>query len=98
MNITDWKVKSELRLGTVVIKLYTVPAGTECNRNIVCENAQGDIVWRVADVLPGQDSPFMNIKAYDDEKIIAYNWSGMNYYINIKTGEASIANPEQRPW
>jgi hypothetical protein len=40
----------------------------------------------------------MNIRAYDDEKIIAYNWSGMNYYINIKTGEASIANPEQRPW
>jgi hypothetical protein len=73
MNITDRDVKSELPLGTVVIKLYAVPVGTKCNRNIVCENERGDIVWRVADVLPGQDSPFMNIRAYDGEKIIAYN-------------------------
>jgi hypothetical protein len=37
-------------------------------------------------------------KEGEDEKIIAYNWSGMNYCINIRTGEASIADPEQRPW
>jgi hypothetical protein len=98
INVQDLEVETELNCGSVVIKLYKVPLKRKCNKNITCEDKQGKIVWQVEDVEPFSEAPFTNIKPFDKEKITAYNWIGMDYYIDIQTGKLELVNKNARPW
>lgn len=97
LNIKDLEVKEQLGYNDIVVKLYNVPLKHRCNRNIVGENLQGEVVWQVADVNPNLDAPFTHIMPFDKEKIKAYNWLGANYYINILDGKIVLL-PNQRLW
>jgi len=98
LDIKSLEVKTELDCGAVVIKLYEVPIGLAFNRNITGENKQGEVIWQVEDVWPSSCALFMNIKPFDNERIIAYNWVGMDYYIDIPTGTLDPVNKNARPW
>lgn len=97
LNIKDLEVKEQLDYKNIVVKLYNVPVGHRCNRNIFGENLQGKIIWQVADVTPNLDAPFTHIIPFDSEKITAYNWLGAHYYINIFDGKIVLL-PKQRLW
>lgn len=98
ISIKALDVKTRLHCGAVIIKLYKVPTKYKCNRNIVGENKSGEIIWQVEDVNPSLDSPFSSIEPCDKEKIIAHNWIGTNYYIEIRTGKLEIMNKNARLW
>ena len=98
MNIKDLEVKTELTCGSVKIKLYKVPFQYKCNQNITGENEQGELIWQIEDINPLDDSPFSSIRPFDKEKIIAYNWIGMDYFIDIQTGKLELVNKNARPW
>lgn len=87
-------VKTELDCGIVLIKLYEVSYKSKCNRNIAGENKHGKVIWQVEDI----NSPFIDIRPFNKEKIIAYNWIGMDYYIDIQTGKLDLVNKNVRPW
>ena len=98
INVKKLEVKTELDCGIFTIKLYIVPLRFKCNRNITCENEQGKTIWQVEDISPSSDAPFIEIKPFDNEKIMAYNWIGMYYYIDIQTGKLDFVNENRRPW
>jgi len=98
IDIKELEVKTELDFTSVKIKLYKVPYGRICNRNIVGENRQGKVIWQVEDVCPSSDAPFVTMSPFDNEKIIVYNWLGMDYYIDIQTGKLNLVNKNARPW
>ena len=98
IDVKELKVKTELDCGFVIIRLYKVPYGRICNRNITCENRQGNMIWQVEDICTSSDASFVTITPFDNEKIIAYNWIGMYYYINIQTGKLDLVNKNARPW
>ena len=96
IDISNLEVQILLKCNGIIVKLYKVPAGYTCNRNITGEDIKGNLIWQVEDINPLIDSPFTNIKVYDGNRIIAYNWSGINYYINIETGICEVI--KSRPW
>jgi len=98
INVKNLEVKTELTCGCVIIKLYKEPFRYKCNQNITGENEQGEVIWQVEDIDPLSDSPFTSIRPFDKEKIIAYNWMGIDYYIDIQTGKLELVNKNARPW
>lgn len=97
-SVKDFDLKKEICFDSIIIKLYDVPAKCKCNRNIVGENEKGELIWQIRDVNPSLDSPFTDIDYVDNEKIIAHNWLGADYYINIRTGIMQIVNRDLRLW
>ena len=97
IDIKKLDVETELNCGAVKIKLYKVPCGYKCNRNIVGEDTHEKVIWQVEDICPSLDAPFTNI-SFDNEKIRAYNWIGADYYIDIQTGKLYFVNKNRRPW
>lgn len=97
-SVKNLDIKKELCFDSVIIKLYNVPSKCRCNRNIVGENKKGELIWQVKDVNPSLDSPFTNIDFFDKERIIAHNWLGADYYVDIRTGIMQIVNRNSRIW
>jgi hypothetical protein len=100
IDIKDLEIETELDCDSVIIQLYKVPYKHRCNRNIVGENKKGEMIWQVEEVNPLEtsDFPFLSIRPFNKEKIIAYNWLGMDYYIDIQTGKLDLVNKNARPW
>lgn len=98
MNIKNLDIKEELDYGIIIIKLYKVPANEKCNRNIIAENRQGNIIWQIEDINPLLDCPFSSIRYFNESKIITYNWIGAYYYVYIQTGKLEIINKNARLW
>jgi hypothetical protein len=92
----NFKILKTLLFEDVKIFLYEVPLKKICNRNIVCEDKNGNITWKIEDIFEGiqplQDLPFMNIEPFDKERIIAYNFNGWQYYVSIRTGEIELVH------
>jgi len=62
------------------------------------KNKKGELIWQIKDVNPSLDSPFTNIDFFDKERIIAHNWLGADYYVDIRTGIMQIVNKNSRIW
>jgi hypothetical protein len=94
MNIDDLNIKKRIIFDDIGIYLYEVPMQKIFNKNIVCKDNDGNILWQIKDVSEGieplQDWPFTNIEPYNNEKIIAVNYNGWQYYVSIKTGEMEL--------
>ena len=73
-----------------VVKLFLDPAGAgdkTPNRNIVCEDLSGNIIWQVDDISPQNNCAFVEIKSLDEVKFRAYNWCGYLCEINLSDGK-----------
>lgn len=98
IDIKDLEVRAKLDCDDIIIKLYNVPYNSKCNRNITGEDKPGKLLWQVEDLAPLSDAPFTSVSTFDDERIEAYNWDGIFYYINIKTGKLDVVDKNARPW
>lgn len=93
--IESLKVQKTLCYKDLTVILYEVPLKVILNNNIICRDFNGDIVWQVKDIFGGllpQDSPFINIESFNENKFIAYNFIGGQYYISVKTGDLELIN------
>ena len=98
IDIKNLEVETELDCGDVMIKLFKIPFGYQCNRNIIGENKRGEMIWQVEDAHPPLDASFTNIRPFNEMKIITYNWIGADYYIDIQTGRLELVNGNARLW
>ncbi|MCT6869896.1 MAG: hypothetical protein M3Z80_08120 [Apibacter sp.] len=95
IEIESFKVQKTLCYKDLTVILYEVPLKVIFNNNIICKDFNGDIVWQVKDIfegLPPQDSPFINIESFNENKFIAYNFIGGQYYVSVKTGDLELIN------
>ena len=70
------------------------------NRNIYCYDTDGTLCWQIQEAPHGeenQDKPYINIWK-DNNKVIVSNWNGLEYILNMTTGEVSSFKKGVRPW
>lgn len=68
------------------VNLFDVPYNIRCNTNINCEDLNGNEIWRIKDINPLEDFPFVDIIYIDNNKLKACNWKGWDYYIELENG------------
>ncbi|MGI1679885.1 MAG: hypothetical protein K6L75_14175 [Cellvibrionaceae bacterium] len=70
------------------------------NRNIEAYKADGDLAWVIQECPAGgqnEDKAYMDIQVKDGQ-LIACNWIGLDFIVNLKTGSVSPAKKGVRPW
>jgi len=69
-----------------------VPTGQAFNRNVYLIDAERRILWQIDESPHGTeaDKPFMNIWMADDEALMAGNWNGIDYVVDISSGRLSV--------
>ena len=70
------------------------------NRNIEAYKADGDLAWLIQECPAGgqnEDKPYMDIQVKDGN-LIAGNWVGLDFFVNLKDGSVCPAKKGVRPW
>jgi hypothetical protein len=70
------------------------------NRNVYAYDASGSLVWQIQEAPHGgggEDKAYMHIKI-DSGKLIAGNWIGLDYLVNVTNGLVSQSRKGVRPW
>ncbi len=70
------------------------------NRNVYAYDVSGELVWQIQEAPhggSGEDKAYMDIKV-DGDKLVAGNWIGVDYFVNIANGIVSQAQKDIRPW
>jgi hypothetical protein len=75
-------------VGTALVVRLDVLTGTHLNRNVYLFDAAGRIVWQIEESPDGgvRDKPYMHVK-FQDGVLIAENWIGVDYYVNLTSGK-----------
>ncbi|RAU49532.1 MULTISPECIES: hypothetical protein [unclassified Pseudomonas] len=86
---TPHPVSEALEKDNLVIVRVDPPAGVIFNRNVYGITANGEILWQIQASLHGtqQDKPYTNILLNPDGLLIAENWNGVSYSVDIRNGE-----------
>jgi hypothetical protein len=99
-----YPIKSVLTLGETVVTILSydsIPSSEEevLNRNVYGFNLDGTLKWQIQEVIGSseKEKPFLYIKAVED-KLIAYNWIGMDYEVNLDDGSLCMYGQPRRPW
>lgn len=84
----DYKVAESISLNEFVIVRVIPPTKIKFNRNIFAFNSDGSLKWQIKESPHGGDSdkPFMGLHTSGND-VIASNWLGIDYKININNGE-----------
>jgi len=72
----------------------------QLNRNIEAYDGTGKLIWMIEECPvggDGVDKAYMNIWIEND-KLIAGNWIGLNFIVNLENGTVKPANPGSRLW
>lgn len=92
--------------GMTVIRVYPLDdkfndyPRSELNRNIYAYDSSGKLVWQIQEAPHGgrsEDKAYVSIKIEGD-KLIAGNWIGTDYVVDLRTGKVSQATRGIRPW
>ncbi len=60
----------------------------EVNGNVYCINDKFEVLWQIKPVITGfSRDPFVNIELNDKRELIAKNFSGFQYRVNLETGD-----------
>jgi len=73
---------------------------SKLNRNVEAYDKKGNLVWVIQECPVGgaeQDKAYMNIWI-ESEKLLAGNWVGLDFIVNIENGNVSPAKLGVRPW
>ena len=70
------------------------------DRNIYAFNQDGTLKWQICEAPGGGEypKPFTSIKLEPDGKMIAYNWIGTDYLIDMADGSLHMHGSPRRPW
>ncbi len=65
-----------------------VPTGQRFNRNVFLVDWTGAVLWQIQESPHGteDDKPFLNIWLTDDGSLVAGNWSGVDYDVDLASG------------
>lgn len=70
----------------IAIVRLDVPAGAILNQNVFALRRDGLVAWQITDkAVVDADSPYTSI-APDGERLRAYNWSGVELWLDPQTG------------
>jgi len=92
--------------GLYIVRIYPtddeldVYPQEKLNRNVYAYNETGGLVWQIDEVPHGdKDSAkaYMNIWVEKGD-LIASNWVGLDYRVNLKNGSVDSYRKNVRPW
>jgi hypothetical protein len=103
----DAPIKQKIEfLGLVIIRLYpsddqldTYPKES-FNRNVYAYDVSGNLVWQIQEAPHGgidEDKAYMDIRISQD-KLVAGNWTGTDYQVNLVDGTVASFDRDVRPW
>lgn len=100
-------IKQSVRVGQLtVIRVYPSDEmlndypQDKLNRNVYAYDESGEQVWQIQTAPhggSGEDKAYMEIRI-DGDKLIAGNWIGVDYLVDIASGIVSQAQKDIRPW
>jgi len=70
------------------------------NRNVEAYDQDENLVWVIEEAPDGgenQDKAYMNIWLEED-RLVAGNWIGIDYLVDVNTGAVSSVKTNVRPW
>ena len=70
------------------------------NRNIEAYDQDDNLIWVIEEAPDGgenRDKAYMNIWLKED-RLVAGNWTGIDYYVDVNTGAVSLVKTNVRPW
>jgi hypothetical protein len=79
-------------------KLSAYPRA-QLNRNVYAFDGSGKLVWQIQEAPHGgaNDKPYMRIEAVNGQ-LIAGNWIGVDYRVNLADGMVEAVGSDRRPW
>jgi hypothetical protein len=90
----------------IVVRKYPPDEGLvsypqkKLNRNIEAYDQDDNLVWVIEEAPDGrenQDKAYMKIWLEED-RLVAGNWIGIDYFVDLSTGAVSSAKTNVRPW
>lgn len=84
-----YPVGDVIECGNIFIVRVEPPIGVIFNRNVYAVNRDREILWQIAESPHGTelDKPYVGIYKDNNGKIVAANWNGVDYWINVFSGE-----------
>ncbi|MGF6110198.1 hypothetical protein [Pseudomonas frederiksbergensis] len=63
------------------------------NRNVFALSMHGELLWQIEESPHGTevDNPYMNLYCDKDAAVIAGNWNGLSYLVDLHNGTVSVA-------
>jgi len=105
MNDSD--IRQEIEIGDLtIVRKYPSEEGLktcpqfELNRNIEAYDQNGNLVWVIEEAPDGganQDKAYMKIWL-EEGRLIAGNWIGIDYLVDVISGKVGPINFNARPW
>ncbi|MFW3165845.1 hypothetical protein WBQ28_15260 [Pseudomonas syringae pv. syringae] len=85
--VGDVKIVDDL-----IIVRVEPPAGEVFNRNVFGIAKSGELLWQIEESPHGtqDDKPFIDIAVNRDNKLVAGNWNGVAYHVDIGSGKISV--------
>ena len=77
--------------GSLLAVRVEPPIGVIFNRNVFAVARDGKVLWQIAESPHGTeaDKPYIVIFRDKDEGLIAANWNGVDYLVNLECGGIS---------
>lgn len=87
---TRFPVTQELFFDDIAIVILYAPPKTIYNENVLAYGSDGEVVWQLLASKYGgtDDNPYVNIERLEPGFILATDWNGIQYRVNIKDGSA----------
>lgn len=83
-----YSIGQVVKFNDIIIARLEPPAGVIFNRNVFAFTAQGDLLWQIEESPHGteEDKPYVGIFLSQDGSLIAANWIGVDYLVNVQSG------------
>lgn len=94
-----YPVKHVLRHGdNLVISIESAP-GVIFNRNVFAVSMHGEVLWQIEESPHGTqaDQPYMDVYCDQNGELIAGNWNGISYSVNLTNGTVCAVAFEKSP-
>lgn len=87
-----WPVAQVVEYHRLIVVRIEPPAGNIFNRNVFAFDDDGSIKWQIEESPHGGgiDKPYMNISISENGEVIASNWNGIDYIINLDDGSVKV--------
>lgn len=100
-------VKQKMKIGGLtIIRIYPNDdflasySQQDLNRNVYAYDSSGNFAWQIQEAPhggDGEDKAYMNIN-FIDGRLIAGNWIGIDYCVDLESGNVSQVKKDARPW
>lgn len=87
-----YPVDDVLVCGDLFLVRIAPPVGVVFNRNVFAVSSEGRMLWQIAERPHGTqgDSPYINIYFDGGGRLIAGNWNGVDYFVDLASGDVSV--------